>query len=402
MLSVDVVVAGGGVSGLLIASALAPECSVLLLEQSDCLPRNKYWLTDEKALTENQHLRGCIDRRYTFLDFVAYDGLTARIRGDYCLWDTEKLIEHLEHELLRHSVQVMTGHKLYSLSHKPDGIVIRANSEKIKARLLIDCMGFGSPLVGAKNIAAISGYYILYGCEVGIRKDVTPIALDNVVIDRHPAFFELFPTSKGTAHAGIIFPSRHYRPSRSLKGELYFILQKSHYCEQVTWEPATQKSYFGIIPVGRLNKPALDRIVFFGEAGQANPAASATGLSRILRTYRELASSMVQCLRRNTLGRDQLLQAIPQSMTRMNRVFQESLFESVLSFDSDDFRRLVEDLGQYPNEIINDLIFAEFDFRGSKTLRLAVDALIRPRGVLGTHILKSVARFLSPRRSGRT
>lgn len=37
MLSADVAVAGGGVSGLPIASALAPQCSVVLLE----LPRTR-------------------------------------------------------------------------------------------------------------------------------------------------------------------------------------------------------------------------------------------------------------------------------------------------------------------------------------------------------------------------
>src|SRR5580658_887776 len=99
MVASDVVVAGGGVSGLLIATALAPQCSVVLLEQSDHLPQNKYWLTDEKALGENQDLAACVDRRYESLDFVAYDGLTARIRGRYCLWDTKRLIDHLAQEL---------------------------------------------------------------------------------------------------------------------------------------------------------------------------------------------------------------------------------------------------------------------------------------------------------------
>jgi len=70
----------------------------------------------------------------------------------------------------------------------------------ICARLLIDCMGFGSPLVGAKNIATITGYYILHGCEVGLKEEVRPVGLDNVIVNQHPAFFELFPTSKGTAH----------------------------------------------------------------------------------------------------------------------------------------------------------------------------------------------------------
>jgi flavin-dependent dehydrogenase len=340
MLSVDVIVAGGGVSGLLIASALAPQCSVVLLEQSESLPQNKYWLTDEKAASENPHLSGCVDRRYEFLDFVAYDGLRARIHGNYCLWDTGKLIDRLARMLREAGARVLTGHRLYSFGYDQTGLVVRADAESIHARLLIDCMGFGSPLVGAKNIATVTGYYIMHGCEIRVANDVPPIALDNVLIDRRTSFFELFPTSKGTAHAGIILPSRQYQPGRSLKGELHFILQKSHYSKQIPWDPAANaKSYFGIIPVGRLYEPVLDHIVFFGEAGQANPAASATGLSRMLRTYRSLASSIGDCLKHDRLRRKQLLKAIPRYMTRMNRVFQEALFESLLDFDSDDFRR---------------------------------------------------------------
>jgi len=131
--------------------------------------------------------------------------------------------------------------------------------------------------VGAKNVATISGYYILHGCEVEVSRNVRPIALDNVVVNRNPAFFELFPTSKATAHAAIILPSRTYKPERSLQKEFFFILNRSHYAEQIRGEIVRgKKSYFGIVPVGRLHRPALDRIVFFGEAGQANPAASAT------------------------------------------------------------------------------------------------------------------------------
>jgi flavin-dependent dehydrogenase len=396
----DVVVAGGGVSGLLIASALAPKCAVTLLEQSDSLPQNKYWLTDERAANDNPHLAHCVDRRYDFLDFVAYDGLTARIRGRYCLWNTEKLVQRLTQILSEHGVQVLTGHRLYSIAYDATGIVVRANSETFHARLLVDCMGFGSPLVGAKHTASIAGYYILYGCEVAIRGEVAPIALDNVVIDRQPAFFELFPTSKQTAHAGIILPARQYKLNRSLKGELHFILSKSHYCQQIAWNPTgAQNSYFGIIPVGRLRKAALDRIVFFGEAGQANPAASATGLSRMLRTYRELAVALMICLEQDELGDKQLQRAIPRYMTTMNRVFQETLFESLLSFDSDDFRRLVRDLREYPDEVINDLVFADFEFGNRRTLRLAFDAIIRRDGILGHHVVKSALRFLSRSRS---
>ena len=216
------------------------------------------------------------------------------------------------------------------------------------------------------------------------------------MLNKHPAFFEMFPTSHGTAHVAIILPSREFKPHRSIRDELSFILRKSHYSAQIKSEALPQqKPYFGIVPVGRLHRPTLDRIIFFGEAGQANPAASATGLTRMLRTYKELSAGIGLCLREDRVtGRD-LLRAIPPYMTHMNRAFQESLFESLLSFNSDDFHRLVRDMMDYADHIVNDLLFAEFDFGSSEALLLVANALLRPRRVLGRHIFKSVARFCS-------
>lgn len=394
MTSTDVVIAGGGVAGLLIASALASKCSVVLLEQRDSVPRNKYWLTEEQAAKQNPHLSGCVDRYYDFMDFVAYDGLTATVRGKYSLWDTDKLIGQLEQDVRRLGATILTGHTLYSFSQTRGAIVVRANSLEIRAKLLIDCMGFGSPIVGAKGIATIKGYYIVHGCEVGVKNTVRPIGLDNVVINQNPAFFELFPTSKETAHSAIILPSRKYKPGRSIKSELLFILRKSHYAEQIIWGPSdTKRTYFGIVPVGRLHTPALDRIAFFGEAGQSNPAATATALTRMLLVYGELAESVALCLKQDTLSRRHLTRAMPASMTPMNRVFQEILFDSLLRFNSDDFRRLVYEMKDYPPDLVNDMIFAKFSFGKARVMRLAIDAL-RRKSVLGRHVLKSFLRSL--------
>lgn len=400
MLKPDVVVAGGGISGLLIASSLASVCSVLLIEQRDYLPSNKYWLTDQAAADENPFLAHCVDRRYDFLDFVAHDGLSARLCGSYCLWDTGKLINELAQKFSRQGGTVRTGVRLYSISQKGDGIVVRANSDTIQARLLIDCMGFGSPLVGAKGAARISGYYVVHGREVCLRREIGPVGLDNVIISQRPAFFELFPTSKQTAHAAVILPCRQYVEARSLKSDLDFILLKSHYAQYFACDNAhTRKSYFGIIPVGRLVHPALDRIIFFGEAGQANPAASATGLSRMLRTFKAVTVAVERCLLNDTFSRKDLRDCLPRTMTTMNRLFQETLFESLLSFNSDDFRSLILEIGHYPNNAVNDLIFAEFEFSRLQTLRIALDALRRPRGILGRHFVRALARYLHRRGS---
>jgi len=392
MISTDVVIAGGGVAGLLIASALASKCSVVLLEQRDSVPRNKYWLTEEQAAKQNPHLSGCIDRCYDSMDFVAYDGLTATVKGKYSLWNTDKLIEQLEQEVTNSDGKILTGHTLYSFSRTRDAITVRANSLDIRAKLLIDCMGFGSPIVGAKGIATIKGYYIVHGCEVRVKNGLRPIGLDNVVINQYPAFFELFPTSNGTAHVAIILPSRKYKPDRSIKSELLFILQKSHYAEQIIWDPSeTRRNYFGIVPVGRLRTPALDRIAFFGEAGQSNPAATATALTRMLLVYKELAESIVLCLEQDTLSRRDLTRSMPASMTRMNRAFQEILFDSLLTFNSDDWRCLVHEMKDHPADIVNDMIFAKFSFREARIMRLAAHAF-KGKSVLGRHLLRSFFR----------
>jgi len=392
MLDADVVIAGGGIAGLLIASALAERASVVLIEQADDIPRNKYWLTDAAAATANPSLKTCVDCWYEFLDFVAYDGDTATVRGQYCLWHTDRLTGQLSADVARRGATVLTGHRLYSILEEGRAIVVRANDRVIRARLLIDCMGFGSPLVGAKDVADITGYYVLHGCEIATQGEVRPIALDNVILGRRPTYFEFFPTANQTAHAALILPSRHFRPDRSMKGDLHFILGKSHYAKFICDAASPLRSYFGIIPVGRLRHPALDRVVFFGEAGQTNPAASATALSRMLHTYRDLAAGIETCLDRDTLTRRDLVRAIPPGMTRMNRVFQESVFENLLSFNSDDFRDLVRDLRLCPDEIVNDLVFARFDFASARSIPLAVQAMLRPRSVLGRHVWRSLAR----------
>ena len=394
MISTDVVVAGGGISGLLIASALAPKFSMVLLEQRESIPRNKYWLTDAETVRKNPHLEACIDSYYESMDFVAYDGLTAEVKGDYSLWDTEKLIGRLEQDVRDSGAVVMTDHILYSFSQESDAIIVRANSETIRARLLIDCMGFGSPIVGARSVATIKGYYIVHGCEVQLKDHVRPVGLDNVVLNRHPAFFELFPTSKGTAHTALIFPSHHYKPARSISSELDFILRKSHYSKQIAHQPSeSRKTYFGIVPVGRLKTAALDRIVFFGEAGQANPAATATALTRMLLVYEELADSIGQCLNHDTLTRRHLTRSMPPYMTRMNRVFQEVLFDSLLSFNSDDFQQFVQEMAESPADIVNDMIFAKLSFQKWRVTRLAANAFGR-NSVLGRHLLKSLLRVI--------
>lgn len=377
------------------ASAFSPSTHVLLLEQQETIPTNKYWLTDAASARANPDLASCVDRRYKSLDFVAYDGTTASISGDYHLWHAIKLIDRLLTKARERGTSILTGQRLYSVSYGRDRLLVRANSEEFQTKLLIDCMGFGSPLVTAKGIVDIAGYYIIHGSEVATKVEPPPIGLANVILDRRPTFFELFPTSTGSAHAAVILPSTHYRPTRSLKSDWNFIVARSHYSRYVDRIPSHEsQAYFGIIPVGRLRTPALDRIVFFGEAGQANPAASATGLTRMLRTFRDLVDVVELAIKRDRLDRRSLIRCLPELMSPANRLFQECLFERILTLTSDDFRRLVQELDRCPDDVVSDLIFASFDFLGRRAVTLAALIADQPGGLLGRTLIQTILRRL--------
>ncbi len=118
----------------------------------------------------------------------------------------------------------------------------------------------------------------------------------------------------------------------------------------------------GVIPVGHLRKVALDRIFFFGEAGQYNPATSATGLTRMLRTYSDVGDYLKKCLDCDDLCAKTLSNNTIQAMSNANRYFQQALFERVLKFDSDGFKKFVLEIDKLDHKDANDLIFAEYDF----------------------------------------
>ncbi len=384
------IVAGAGVAGLLLASRLSADHSLVLLERQKVVPRNKYWLTSAGSVEATPDLSGSVAVEYDRFDFVASDGSRACVAGRYPVWDTDRLIATLMETVRANGAEVLPGHRLYAVRQERDSVRIRAEGREIQARLLIDCMGYASPIVQTSGAVRIDGYYILHGREVGLRGDTPPIALDNVILSGSPTYFELFPTERGTAHATVIRPSRRHRPGVSLSADFNYIVRRSHYAEVVDDTDGEARSYGGIIPVGRLRTPALDRIVFYGEAGQCNPAASATGLTRMLLTYREFARAVSSALRTDQLSRRQLIRRMPNAMSPFNRAFQLALFRSLLDYDSNDFSRFVVELSRAPSDLINDLIFADYQMSLHPARIEALARLLRPDTILGRHAVRAI------------
>ncbi len=113
----DVVIAGAGISGLVLGSELSKHISVLILEKQkeDLIPL-KYWLTPFSCLTENPHFKDCVNARYTQMRFISYDDKEFQLLGDYVLWDPDKLIDSLKYRILSSGGQIKYSYRFYTYS----------------------------------------------------------------------------------------------------------------------------------------------------------------------------------------------------------------------------------------------------------------------------------------------
>src|SRR4029077_14112270 len=270
----DVTICGAGISGLLLASELSKSFSVVVLDRSrrpQCSP--KFWLTTRQSLDDNPALSDCIDSEWSEMDFISFDRSTFTAKGHYILWDTTKLENYLIEAITANGSAVLYRHRFYSYEITNTSVRSYANTSVFESRLLIDCMGYSSPIVNAANAVNILGYQHLYGRVMNLTKPISPIAADNVIVSGRPSFLEVFPKSDGTANVVLIAPAQGIGSLANLKSDFNFIVRNTHYSDVLS-PGYVGEALHGIVPIGKVRNRALERILFYGEAGQVHPAAS--------------------------------------------------------------------------------------------------------------------------------
>ncbi len=385
----DIIILGGGISGLLLGSELSKNHSVLIIEKETKIPTNKFWLTKRNCILGNEELKSCIDSHLTTLDFIAFDLTTYHCAGDYSLWNTNLLISHLSETIKARNGAILNTHKFYSYYYSNNRITVLANSLEYSASIVIDCMGYSSPIIYAKGIVNIIGYYILHGKVLKLRKEITPIGLSNVMINSRPKYLEVFPLSTGEAYTILIAPEKSIQSSTNIQKEFEFIVNESSYSQYFVNHQSNPHALWGVIPVGFLRKRALDNIYFFGEAGQLNPGTTATCLTKILYSYKKTSEFISTCLKNKTLTQSDLDRDF-SSMNQFNRKFQLHLFQDILNWNSDDFKKLVVGMNDLGDNLVNDIIFGELAHRDILQLGTVSKLLKNQRFFVLKPLLKSI------------
>lgn len=358
MIQYDVTICGAGISGLLMASELSKSCSVVVLEKSrrsQC--SNKFWLTTKQSLDENPELSHCVDSEWGEMDFIVYNRSKFTTRGLYILWDTTKLEDHLIGQIIANGSKVLYQQRFYSYEITKHSIRSYANAAAFDSHILIDCMGYSSPIVSSTNAVNILGYQHLYGRTMNLIKPINPVALDNVILSETPSYLEVFPKSDRTANVVLIAPARGVSSLERLKSDFNFIMRDTHYAEALSPLPGGQALH-GIVPIGIARKRALNRILFYGEAGQIHPAASCACLNKLLLGYKQAASGVMECINSGRLSADDLKDVIPR-MSGFAQRFNQNLFRQISRLTSHQAVSFVELVKCLDYNSIDDLIFGE-------------------------------------------
>ena len=356
----EVVVLGAGVAGLLIASELAARHEVLVLEKASSLPSTKFWLTDRGSVDANPELAPALDSAYSAMAFTAYEGTSYLVPGDFCMWDSHRLLSALAAKLAQRNGRIEFGQRFYSFGTDENKASVYVNDRRIDCRLVIDCMGVGSPIIYAKGIVDVIGFYLLYGATFTLRGTLTPVVLHNLMLSHQPGWVEAFPTADGRLHLVLIVPTAQLRPASDLKADFTFIATKSPYAASIDAAGNERQFLGGVVPVARMRRRALNRLFFFGEAGQVNPAASATALTRMLYNHRLVAAHLSECLRTDDLRAEAVSGHGAPSVGPFNERLQRTLFRSILRWNSDDYLRIVRELIAMDDPaFVNHLMFGD-------------------------------------------
>lgn len=357
--SYDIVVLGAGIAGLALASQLSKDLDVLVIDKDTDNQVRKYWLTNQKSLINNEELEPYIDSVYNYFDIFAFDRTSHRCSGKFFLWDSHKLISHFKNIILSNGGEIIYDTLFYSYKHKKQKITIFANDLRISTSLVIDCMGYNSPIIYAKSIVDILGYYILYGASIKLKKPIDPIAFANIKLEDHVKYLEIFPFQNNSmAHVLVLSPEKSIKNNDYLKDDFDFIVNKSPFKDHFD---QTEKINVlgGIIPIGYLKKKALDNIYFFGESGQLNPAATATGFTRILYYYKDLANKLHDHVKKNLLDQNSLESIDVDFLSPFHRSFQLYVFKDMLNWKSDNFLKLVQQMKHLDDDLLEKILFGD-------------------------------------------
>ncbi|CAL50078.1 unnamed product [Ostreococcus tauri] len=216
--------------------------------------------------------------------------------------------------------RVMERASLNGVDVYDDCAVLDVDGNAVHARLVLDCMGFNSPIVRQiRGGAKPDGVCVVVGtCAEGfdasknesadLIRTVTDIETDY----RGQYFWEAFPASSGpgdrTTYMFTYMDAEEARPSIASMLDDYWEYMPAYQGLSSMDDVKVKRVLFGLFPTFRNSplKTEIDRVLAIGDASGIQSPLSFGGLAAILRHVNRITGAVEEALDANALDRDAL------------------------------------------------------------------------------------------------
>lgn len=335
----DVVIIGGGPSGLLLASMLAPSLNVIVLEQGVFGRTTKYWVTTVRRLEKNR-LGNCILSSASRVTVGTFLGSKVVGEGDLAVVDDCIFLQTLIDRCSKAEVDLIDSARLLSLSWGRDYIEVITTGGEFKGRLVVDATGGGSPIARTFRLHKLSGFFSVYGAHVtAIDLSSQDVVLAHVHHLGHPPpMLEIIPTGPTSAFCAIFIASKRSVDPEKLQSSFGIHLKNNPFVS-MTGATKLEGARMGVIPIGRLKKRKLPGIVAHGEAALVQPPLLGTAFNDVLEYTTLVAEAIIVAMR--SRKRFPAVKVRYPTMKVVNDTLQGKLARKVIKGDVSTFDRIV-------------------------------------------------------------
>ena len=242
------------------------------------------------------------------------------------------LLEKLKQKFIQTGGTLLENTAFKSATVHPDGVVIVAGEQTIKARLLIDAMGHFSPIIkqARKGTKPEAVCVVVGSCAQGYSQNDTGDLIYSFtpIINNCQYFWEAFPARDGrTTYMFSYLDADPKRPSLEYFMEEYLRLLPKY--QNVALEQLDfQRFLFGFFPAYK-NSPIklpFDRILPVGDSAGGQSPVSFGGFGAMVRHLKRLTNGIDAALNADTLSNQNLALLQPyQPNISVTWLFQQTM-----------------------------------------------------------------------------
>lgn len=295
----DIVIAGGGPSGLSIASELSKKYKVAVIERGKFGVTTKSWLSYYDRITKLGFPTSVVSHRFKKWHFD-YKDQSFAITDKFAVLDEKRVLAHWIEMCRSQGVELFERESYKSHRRLKEGIIVNG---KFKCKLFVDCMGVHSPLL-QKKIKNIN-YMNCIGAYV--KADIKERNFF-AFAEKHNGLWWSWGMTK-------LSPKRYFIllfTSSENKLSLRRYLPKFHeYAQKQFGSYKVEEYKIDHYATGKVKRHSTNNYLCFGDAGLFCPGFIGMGFNEILRQHKSIAKHLEICLRDNALDVHSLTIPVP-------------------------------------------------------------------------------------------